>query len=227
MTKKNTQERLRLYLIRHGEVEGVAPGTLLGRTDPPLSKRGLEQAHQLAEVLSRAELSAVYSSNLQRAKMTAETIAKQNELQIQERAAWREVDMGEWEGRTLAALYEEAPGMVAQLFKDPASFAYPHGESFRVFTARVRGALDELLTTHDSSNVALIGHGGVCRVIIGSVLEMPTQNWLRVAQDYGCLNVIDWYDRNPVVKLLNGVGNSGCDFVDRFPDEKEAIHEST
>ena len=213
MTEKNTQGRLRLYLIRHGEVEGVALGKLLGRTDTPLSERGLEQSRQLAEILSASQLSAVYSSDLERARMTAETIAKQSELQIQESAAWREIDMGEWEGRTFAALYEEAPSLVAQLFNDPASFAYPHGESFRVFTARVRGALDQLLTTHNSSNVALIAHGGVCRVIIGDVLGIPTQNWLRLAQDYGCLNVIDWYDRNPIVKLLNGVANARSEYT--------------
>ena len=208
MNEKNTEGRLRLYLIRHGEVEGVALGKLIGRTDLPLSERGLEQSSHLAELLSTSQLSAVYSSDLQRAKMTAETIAMHNDLQLQESAAWREIDMGEWEGRTLAALYEEAPGPVAQLFNDPASFTYPHGESFQGFTARITGALDQLLATHNSGNVALIAHGGVCRVIIGSVLGMPTRNWLRLAQDYGCLSVIDWYDRNPIVKLMNGMASA-------------------
>jgi len=88
--------------------------------------------------------------------------------------------MGEWEGRTFAALHGEAPRLVAQLFNDPARFVYPHGESFGVFTARVRGALDNLLKTHKSSNIALITHGGVCRVIVGDALGMLAQNWLRL-----------------------------------------------
>src|SRR5258708_33688739 len=123
MNKPTNQERLRLYLIRHGEVEGAAEGKLLGRTDVPLSERGLEQSRQLAEVLSRARISAVYSSDLQRARMTAEIIAKPGNLKVQESPAWREIDMGEWECRTISMLHNEAPEMVAQLFNDPASFA--------------------------------------------------------------------------------------------------------
>jgi len=205
MNETGTQERLRLYLIRHGEVEGAASGKLLGRTDTPLSDQGLEQARQLAEVLSIAQLSAVYCSDLRRARTTAEIIAKRSNLKVQESSAWREIDMGEWEGRTVASLHDDAPQLVEQLFADPALFKYPHGESFADFTARVRGALDQLMISHDSDDVALIAHGGVCRAIIGSALGIPTKNWLRLAQDYGCLNVIDWYDHNPTVRLLNRI----------------------
>lgn len=205
MTEVTNQQRLRLYLIRHSEVEGAGDRKLLGRTDTPLSTNGLEQSHQLAEALSAARLSAVYSSDLQRARMTAEIIAERSQLKVQPNCVWREIDMGDWEGRTMTSLHDESPELVAQLFNDSASFVYPNGESFGVFTARVRGALDQLLTTLDSSNIALITHGGVCRVIVGDALGMPAQNWLRLAQDYGCLNVIDWYDRKPTLKLLNGV----------------------
>jgi alpha-ribazole phosphatase len=205
MKETSTQERLRLYLIRHGEVEGAESGKLLGRTDTQLSTRGLEQARQLAQELSTAGLSAVYSSDLQRARMMAEIIAKRSYLKIQKSSAWREIDMGAWEGQTVAALYDDAPQLVGQLFDDPASFNYPKGESFAIFTARVQSALDQLLLTHESGNVALIAHGGVCRAIISSALGIPMKNWLRLAQDYGCLNVIDWYDHNPTVRLLNRI----------------------
>ena len=216
MNKIAKQKPLRLYLIRHGEVEGVEAGRLLGRTDVPLSERGREQSHQLAQFLSRERLTSVYSSDLLRARTTADTIATRSNLEVRETSAWREIDMGEWEGRTFAALHGEAPRLVAQIFNDPARFVYPHGESFAAFTARVRGALDKLLKTHDSGNIALITHGGVCRVIIGDALGMLARNWLRLAQDYGCVNVVDWYDGNPTVKLLNGVRTCGNSEADLF-----------
>ena len=205
MNQANTQERLRLYLIRHGEVEGASAAKLVGRTDVPLSALGLEQAGRVAEKLSTVELSAVYSSDLRRARVMAETIARPRELVVQENSAWREIDMGEWEGRTIASLHDEQPELVAKLFNDPALFEYPNGESFATFTARVQGALNQLLTVHQSGEVGLVAHGGVCRTILGSALGMPLKNWLRLAQDFGCLNVIDWYDRNPTVRLLNGI----------------------
>jgi alpha-ribazole phosphatase len=210
MNEANTHERLRLYLIRHGEVEGVGSGKLLGRTDTPLSDQGLEQARQLAEVLSATQLSAVYCSDLQRARTTAEIIAKHSNLKVQENSAWCEIDMGQWEGHTLAALHDQVPEQFAQLFSDPASFEYPGGESFAGFTTRVQRALDQLLSTHRTGEVAVIAHVGVCRAIIGNALGMPAHNWLRLAQDYGCLNVIDWYGINPVLRLLNRVFDRGA-----------------
>ena len=203
MNETTKQRRLRLYLIRHGELQGAAAGKLLGRTDTPLSKRGLEQSHQLAEGLSAAGLTSVYSSDLQRARMTAEVIAERRSLKVQPNSAWREIDMGQWEGRTIQSLHDEAPELIAQLFNDPVSFEYPGGESFAFFTARVLKAVDQLLMTHKRGEVVLVAHGGVCRAIIGNALGIPAKNWLRLAQDYGCLNVIDWFDGNPILQLLN------------------------
>jgi alpha-ribazole phosphatase len=197
------QQRLRLYLIRHGELEEAAFAKLLGQTDTPLSDRGLEQARNLAEVLSTERLSAVYSSDLQRARVTAQIIAKSSNLEVKQNTAWREIDMGEWEGRTMSSLHDQEPELVGRLFEDPASFEYPGGESFVAFSARVQGALDELLKSGDNREMVLVAHGGVCRTIIGNVLGMPTQNWLRLAQDYGCLNVIDWHGINPTLRSLN------------------------
>jgi alpha-ribazole phosphatase len=203
MSNPNTAQRLRLYLIRHGEVEDAAPGKLLGYTDARLSARGIDQSRKVAETLSTAQLSAIYSSDLQRATLTAEITAQRHQLQVQSYAVWREIDMGEWEGRTIPALHDENPQLIGQLFEDPASFQYPGGESFAVFTARVQRAVDQLVITHKDGEVALVTHAGVCRAIIGTVLEMPMRTWLRLGQEYGCLSVIDWYEGNPILQVLN------------------------
>jgi broad specificity phosphatase PhoE len=209
MSETNILKLLRLYLIRHGEVEDAAAGKLLGFTDPALSDHGLEQARRLAENLASIQLSAIYSSDLLRARQTADAIAEHRRIKVQPRVALREINMGEWEDRTIAAVHAEAPERVEQLFTDLALFQYPSGESFANFTARVQGALEQLMVTHQSGEIAIVAHGGVCRAIIGRVLGMPMRNWLRLAQDHGCLNVIEWYDANPVLRLLNGGLESG------------------
>ncbi len=203
MSGTDTPQRLRLYLIRHGEIEPAAMGKLIGHTDVALSERGVAQARSLAEKLAYVRLDAVYSSDLRRAYRTAEIIAEHNQLSAQPSAAWREINMGMWDGLTLSALNDEEPEQVASLFNDPASFEYPGGESFADFTMRIQRALDQLLQTHPNGEIALVVHGGVCRAIIGSVLEMPMRNWLRLSQDYGCLNVISWYELHPMLELLN------------------------
>jgi alpha-ribazole phosphatase len=203
MSGTDSAPRLRMYLIRHGEIEPASMGKLIGRTDVALSERGVEQARRLAEKLSSVRLDAVYSSDLRRASRTAEIIAGHNQERTRLSEAWREIDMGEWESRSLSALNDDEPERVASLFNDPDSFKYPGGESFVDFNRRVRGALDLLLQTHQNGEIALVAHGGVCRAIIGGVLEMPMRNWLRLAQDYGCLNVITWYELRPMLELLN------------------------
>jgi alpha-ribazole phosphatase len=204
MSETNTPQRLRLYLIRHGEVEGASAGKLFGHMDIVLSERGLEQACRLAEHLASVPLSAIYSSDLLRTMRTAEAIAERHCLKVQLRAALREINMGRWEDRTMAAIHEEAPERVEQLFTDPASFQYPDGESFANFTARVLSDLEQLIAAHQNGEIAIITHGGVCRAIVGSLLGMPMGNWLRLAQDHGCMNVIEWYYGNPMLRLLNG-----------------------
>jgi alpha-ribazole phosphatase len=189
--------------MRHGEVEGSVSGKVLGWTDAPLSTRGLDQARQAAQTLATAQLSAIYSSDLQRARVMAERIAEHHRPDVRSEAVWREIDMGDWDGRTIVSLNDEAPDLVAHLFEDPASFEYPHGESFATFISRIQLALESLIASHPGGEIALVAHGGVCRTIIGSVLGMPVKNLLRLAQDYGCLNVIDWYDGSPVLRLLN------------------------
>jgi alpha-ribazole phosphatase len=203
MSETDASSRLRLYLIRHGEIEPAALGKLIGSTDVALSERGMEQARSLAEKLAYARLDAVYSSDLQRAYRTAEIIAERNQVRAQLSVAWREINMGLWEGRKLSALNDEAPEQISLLFNDPASFEYPGGESFADFTTRVRGALGQLLLNHSHGEIALVAHGGVCRVIIGGVLETPMRAWLRIAQGYGCLNIITWYGSHPMLELLN------------------------
>lgn len=195
--------RQRLYLIRHGEVEGASYSRLIGRTDTPLSVHGREQSHELAEALANEQLSVIYSSDLKRARSTAEIIAVRSGLKIKEDSVWREIDMGQWEGLTMARVYDETPELVAQLFTDPVLFQYPGGESFTAFVTRIQNALSDLLSANEDGSMALVTHGGVCRVIIGTALGMPPRNWLRLGQDYGCLNLIDWYDGNPMLRFLN------------------------
>ncbi|MGH9907426.1 MAG: histidine phosphatase family protein, partial [Pyrinomonadaceae bacterium] len=188
MIETNGTSCLRLYLIRHGEVEGSCSGRVLGWTDTPLSETGVEQAHELRDSFASLKLSAVYSSDLQRARKTAETIAESHSLEVRATASWREINMGDWEECAISSLHERVPKMVTQLFEDPASFQYPSGESFKDFISRIKRSMDQLLCSHDAGVIVLVTHGGVCRAIIGEALGIPMKNWLRLSQDYGCVN---------------------------------------
>ena len=117
-----------LILVRHGESTGNAEGRLLGRTDSPLTDRGLTQARSLAEAVAGA--TRLISSPLARARDTAEALGTGLDLEVDER--WIEVDYGEYDGRELRAIPGEA---WAQWRADP-NFTPPGGESLAAAGAR-------------------------------------------------------------------------------------------
>lgn len=179
---------IRLYLVRHGEVVRDVPDQLFGWTDAPLSPRGKAQSHRAARWLAARRLAGVYTSDLERA------------------ATLREIHMGEWEGKSLAAMDAANPGAVERLFLQPDQFRYPSGESFIEFRRRVIDTLQTILGDHTTGEIAIVTHGGVCRIVLGSALEMKPTAWLRLAQDHGCVNVVDWYGGEPVVRAINYTG---------------------
>ena len=94
------------YLIRHGETEWNTLGKYQGSSDIPLSSKGIQQAEKLKEKMSSISLSAIYSSDLQRAYKTAKPIALSHHLSIQPLDLIREINFGEWEGYTVEELKE-------------------------------------------------------------------------------------------------------------------------
>jgi alpha-ribazole phosphatase len=198
---RNASEPLRLFLFRHGET--TATGKLIGHTDVALSARGHAQAAAVAEQFAAIAFTAIYASDLRRARQTAEPLAQRHGVAVQTAAVWREVNMGEWEGHTLAELYAASPEQVTQCFTDPEHFIYPGGEALADFAARIQRALTQLLQAHAHGQIALFTHGGVCRAILATALALPMSHWLRLAQDYGSCNIIEWRDGLPTVLCVN------------------------
>lgn len=111
---------LDLYLVRHGGTAWTQTGQHTGRTDLPLLPEGEDQARQLGEYLRRLDFPAAFSSNLQRARRTAELAGFP---QPQVTPLLREYDYGEYEGLTSAEIWQTRPGW--QIFTDGC----PGGES--------------------------------------------------------------------------------------------------
>lgn len=91
---------IKLYLARHGETEGNVQQWYQGSTDVPLNEHGLEQARCLGEFFRYVHLDAVYSSTLQRAKVTGECVAAPHHLDVVAYDELKEADFGVWEGHT-------------------------------------------------------------------------------------------------------------------------------
>jgi broad specificity phosphatase PhoE len=153
--------RDRLILVRHGESTWNAEERLQGQLDPPLSERGREQSLALAGMLDGLPDDRVVCSDLGRARETAELLGLRP---ARFDARWREIDVGEWGGRTAAEI--DAQGSELTNWRGGPRRA-PSGEPWEAFSARVAGAVDELIAAAGSWLV--VCHGGCIRVAVAHV----------------------------------------------------------
>lgn len=149
-------------------------------------------------------LDTVYCSDLSRAVQSAEIIAGPYGLLPKKVPALRERSFGIWEGMTFNEIKERFPEEFQAWAENPVSHSPMGGESTIEVKERVVKALDEILEANIGNNVAVVAHGGVNRILICNILGIPLENIFRIEQDYASVNVIEFWDKYPVVKLLNG-----------------------
>jgi broad specificity phosphatase PhoE len=153
-----------IHLVRHGETDWNRELRWQGHSDPPLNERGREQARALAERLAGAGFAAVYSSDLRRAFETAEIVAARLDLPVRVEPGLREIDVGSWEGFTLAEIEARSPQDVAR-WDESGEHGWDGGESHEEMFARVRDAVRSIAVRHDGEDVLVVSHGGPIRAL--------------------------------------------------------------
>jgi len=198
----------RIFLIRHGQVVNHHEYRYNGHFDIDITDIGVEQMERVVEFLSGRNVAAVYSSDLTRSVRGAEIISIVLGLKPQRAPGLRELHLGRWEGLTRDEAVAAFPEDAHASFRDLAKDRIAGGESLPELHSRVMPAIEEITRKHAGSAIAVVAHGGVNRVVLSDAMGLPLENFFRIEQDYGCLNVIDYFDDGcKVVKLLNGGPN--------------------
>ncbi len=197
---------VRLYLVRHGEAANVTDGVFRynGHIDVDVSPRGLTQIERIAEYLKHRAISAVYSSDLLRARKGAEAIARYHDLPVQTFFEFREIRMGIWEGLTLKEIQERYPEEVEKKFSDFVHYRVPGGENVVDVNRRAVPKIRELIESNKGREIVVVGHGGMNMVLLCDAIKLELENFFRMTQGNGCLNIIDYFDGTAVVRLMNG-----------------------
>jgi probable phosphoglycerate mutase len=155
------------YLIRHGETDWNLNGIWQGHADVPLNEVGHAQAHRLAERLRAhgPRFDVIYSSDLERAWETARTVGAA--IGVEPRAApeLREIDIGNWSGRTNAQIRTEDADVYERI-RSGEDLPRGGGERFLDLYARVVDAAGRLAGRHPGATIALVTHGGVVRALL-------------------------------------------------------------
>lgn len=174
---------LTIYLLRHGETEWNADGNrYCGRTDLPLTDKGIEQANAVYLKMRDIGVDAVYSSPLQRAFHTARIVSGKEEVMTDERLI--ETDFGQWEGKSKADFIAENPQLWQAWRNDPTEVqAGGTGETAGSVVRRVDDFFRSLLKTNNHKTLMVVAHNGVNRLYLSYKLGMPLRNYQKFFLD--------------------------------------------
>jgi alpha-ribazole phosphatase len=191
-----------IYLLRHGEIQTCHPRRFVGRRELPLTPSGRQQMADLAELFARRSIDKLISSPLGRCRESATILAEQLEVEYEVRHQLTEINLGAWEGMTVAEVEERYPGQHAARGRDIVTFRPDGGESFQDLLDRSWPVFDELWATA-GEGLAVIAHAGVNRVLLCTILGIPLANLFRIDQAYGCVNIIHRGSKGLTVHCLN------------------------
>lgn len=155
------EQATRLILVRHGETTWNRATRIQGHTDIPLSPLGLAQAKRLAAALADEPLAAIYSSDLSRARQTAQAVSAAQGLPLRLDDKLRERAFGRFEGLSWQEIDQSYPEEAARWRRREPDFPVGGGESLTVFSARCLAAAGRAAAAHPGESIVLVAHGGV------------------------------------------------------------------
>ena len=154
-----------VLLIRHGQSRGNAERRFGGHTATPLSARGRMQAEATARTLKSDSLTAIYSSDLERAIETARPLSDLTGLAINGTNAFRERSVGVMEGLTFEDAAQRHPEPYAALLRRDFEHVLTGGESYRQLLDRSRDKLDEIIAENRGGKIAVFSHTGTICIL--------------------------------------------------------------
>ncbi len=198
-------EVTRIVAVRHGETAWNVEARIQGQLDIGLNDRGHWQARRVGEALAGEPVSAVYSSDLQRAWHTAERIAEAAGARLHPEPGLRERRFGKFEGRTFQEIEREWPEHALHWRRRVPHWTPPEGgESLQVLRERVGGTIHRLAAQHPGELIVLVAHGGVLdalyrlatrqEVDAPRTWELPNAAINRLLWSPEGLSVVGWSD---------------------------------
>ena len=202
---------MRLILVRHGHADPDGAGRYWGQSDVLLTGLGREQAEKLRRYLESEKIDAVYSSELRRCYETAATITAGRSLDITRCTELNEVNFGKLEGLTYEEISQRYPE-VTRLWEDwDPALAFPEGENFEQFAARVATFIKRLAEHTGDETVLVVGHGGVFKLLLCYLAGLGIEHWWKFRFDIGSVSILDVHNGTATISLLSDVSHLNSD----------------
>jgi alpha-ribazole phosphatase len=178
-----------LFLIRHAETDMA--GRFCGHSDPELNERGRQQLAGVVDRLSEYAIRRIYTSDLRRARQTAEAIASHFGIGFEVRPGLREIHFGLWEGLSWSEIEASDPVLVRSWAERYPNSTAPGGESLQQFERRVRAESAFLFAAATECPIAVVAHAGFMRVLLTNFYGVLEEGGWKLTKEYGSVVALD------------------------------------
>ena len=165
---------MRLFLVRHGQTSANESGVFYGRTDLPLTEKGIAQSTHVGRCLADVTFITLFTSQLQRAQQTAKLIVPKGDFQVDSRL--NELDFGTWEMCHYSAIAQNEPVAWQNWLDDWQNATPGGGEPFPAFARRVKEVAEAWKANPGEGDRLVVAHQGVLSMLLASWLNMPLES---------------------------------------------------
>lgn len=201
---------MELFIVRHGSTEWNKLNKIQGCLDIPLDDEGIKQGYLLANKLKNYNIEHIYSSDLSRAKNSAEIISESLNLKFTIDSRLREMNFGEWQGLSFDQISILDRIKLNEWRNQPSKVKFENGECIDDVKKRSLDFFEEIYKKNEHSNVLVVTHGTFIKILILSLLNINLDLYKNLKQDNTALNIIKIIDSKPTLQLYNDTCHLRC-----------------
>jgi broad specificity phosphatase PhoE len=214
-------EKTKIYLTRHGETEWNTLRRMQGHMDSPLTEMGKQQGQWLSERLKTVEIDHIYSSPSGRAMQTSELINVHKGLKINASDHFKEIFLGNWEGRTTVEIESFDLDRFEKFWHNPEEFIPTDGESFQEIIERTSLEMEAVAKKHEGQTVLIVAHAVVLKSLIAYVENKELKDfWKGPFMNSTCLNCFEKDDSGWTVTMLGDTSHFPIDVEPKWVHPK-------
>ena len=203
---------IKLYITRHGETVWNTEKKMQGSMDSPLTPKGVHNARSLGKGLHTVDFTAILSSPSGRTAHTAKIIKGERDIPIVYDDNLKEINMGEWEGKSLSSIKASYPAEFDAFWNNPSLYTAVGGETFAQVRERAVHVLNRIKNEHQSGTILVITHSVVIKCLFSIFKNTPLdQIWDPPFIHDTSLTVVEMNDSGHKIVLAGDLSHRGID----------------
>jgi probable phosphoglycerate mutase len=200
--------RKMIIFLRHGQAENNTKKILAGRSPGVnLTEVGIQQAEQAGKMLESLNISAIYSSPIDRALQTAEIVGKHCDLEISIDDRLIELDMGKFTKMPYDEIFAKHGNVFLKFYEGSEEVSENGVETFSKVQKRVLDMADFIINKHKNENVVLVTHMDPIKAMIGKVLKLRSDVLFELIIANASLNIFKNHDQKLYLTAINAMSS--------------------